>query len=320
MSQQIDRELDILFLETPSTIFHFLCGTYDEKQLRMLDEKFSNVISRVDSLEESTERKPRIARIQLAQAVIDKMIDYNKLSASIDDIKVDFEKQLTIKHGVELDLEVKLAETVFNLENTNFKFKCTKDELEQMTKNYSIVEQLFKKTQYELQQKIIDYEIRVQSHTIPFKQPNIEMDIDTELQQKTIEYETLVQSHTISFKQPDIEMDIDTELKQVVETQKTCTDEKFESLVCDNEELRTNNRNMSDNISRLQSTISDKNREIEKLAYALRVEQAKNVKLNEAIKIRNDKLAEYGKQSDTGKNPYVDLLGTILNPPSFVKK
>jgi len=260
--QQIDREIDILFLETPSTIFHFLCGTYEEKHLRILDLKFLNIISRVDALEGTAERKPRIARIQLVQAIIDKVIDCCTKSASINEIKSNFEIQL---NDTKIETDKKTSEIMSELEKT-------KNTLDQMTLQYNIVDQLFKKTHTELQQKIIDHEILAQSHSISSNQPNIET------------------------------------------KQNLYTDAKIESLVCDNESLRNNNTNLSKNISNLQQNISEKNREIGLLTTALSIEKAKNIKLNEAIKSRNDKIAE------REKNPFADLMATISTPYNTNKK
>jgi hypothetical protein len=283
--QQFDREINVLFLETPSATFHFLSGTHDEKQLRVINEKLSNIVLRIDSCEGMIDRKSRIERIQHIQNVIDKVIEYDTKLVSSNDIKSnlkiqsDFEIQNNnIKAIYEVQLtnskiesDKKVSEIVSDLEKTKFA-------LDQMTLQYNVVEQMFKNTQNLLQQKTIDYELLVQSHLPSQSVPNKQTKIETE--------------------------------------QNLYTNAKFESLVCENEELKNNNRDMSGNIRRLQTNVNAKNREIETLSFAFRTEHAKNIKLNEALKNKNDKIAEYAK------DPYTNLMGNIFNPPSFnsVKK
>ena len=71
----VDQNIDVLFLQTPQTIFHYLGGRLDEKSLHQLNNEFSKIILEIDSWEETTERKPRIGRIQFMQTVIDKVIE-----------------------------------------------------------------------------------------------------------------------------------------------------------------------------------------------------------------------------------------------------
>lgn len=271
--QQIDREIDILFLETPAAIFHFLCGIYDEKHLQILNEKFSNIISHIDLWGEMTERKTRIQRIQHVQTVIDKVIDYDtKLEDTNDTMLAEINNTMLAEiNNTKIESDKKTSDIVFELEKT-------KIALEQMTLRYNIVEQFI----------TVNYEILSESQ------------------------ETKCSQSKLLNKKPTIVTEQNTE------TQNIYTDDKIESLVCENESLvceneslKNNNRNMSQNICRLHSSVNDKNREIGLLTTALSIEKAKNIKLNEAIKTRNDKIAE------REKNPFADLMNGLLPPPSF---
>lgn len=73
---------------------------------------------------------------------------------------------------------------------------------------------------------------------------------------------------------------------------------KMELLVCDNDRLKNQNEDMADGIVSMRSSIREKNLQAEKISDLLRTEQAKNVKMNEALLKKNLEIEELKKKKE----------------------
>lgn len=87
---------------------------------------------------------------------------------------------------------------------------------------------------------------------------------------------------------------------------------KMELLICENSRLKSTTIDMTHNITMMRSSIGEKNSDGEKISDLLRLERAKNLKMNELLLRKNLEIDELKKKDSPYnfgmKSPYADLF------------